>query len=243
MSLSILNYLKQPKIALLVLFLVLVVYVILRSYIVRNKRARRQKGPVLLKLDGASAPQEQGEAVPAGEPELAAAEPPAGPSFQTLERPPSASADLLHGALILLAFVVAAGFVLVLIPQGRFDQLAQNIQERRAGAKQEQVAFLYLGDEVKDKDFHIRGVVRNITDQPLENLDAAVRLYAPDGRLMETAMVRMDKETIAPDETAEFHLVYPNYESQIGSYSVDFRWRDGVVVPYKDMRAAARPHD
>ena len=125
--------------------------------------------------------------------------------------------------------------------QGKFDQFAQTMQERRAGAKQEQLGFLYLGDEVKDKDFHIRGVVRNITDQQLDSLDAAIRLYAPDGRLMQTAVVRMDKETIAPDETAEFHLVYPNYESQIGSYSVDFRWRDGVVVPYKDMRTAAKP--
>lgn len=239
---SLLNHLTQPKIALLVLFLVVVIYVILRSYIVRNKKAPRQKGPVLLKLDEASSPPELGEAIAAGEPEVAAPPPPA-PSFQTLQHPPSATADFLHGALILLAFVVAAGFVLVLIPQRKFDQLAQSLQERRAGAKQELLAFLYLGDEVKDKDFHVRGVVRNITDQQLENLDAAIRLYAPDGRLMETAVVRMDKETIAPDETAEFHLVYPNYESQIGSYSVDFRWRDGVFVPYKDMRTAVRPRE
>lgn len=243
MSLSILNYLTQPKIALLGLFLVLVIYVVLRYYVVRNKKAPRQKGPVLLKLDGVSAPQEHGESVAEGEAQAAAPEPPAAPSFQMVQQPPSAAADLLHGALILLAFVVAAGFILVLIPQGKFDQLAQGIQERRAGAKQEQLAFLYLGDEVQEKDFHIRGLIRNITDQPLENLNADVRLYAPDGRLMETAVVRMDKTTIAPDETAEFHLVYPNYESQIGSYSVDFRWQDGVVVPYKDMRTAARPHD
>lgn len=241
MSLSILNYLRQPKIVLLILFLILVVYVALRSYILRSKKAGRQRGPVLLKLDGVSLPHEQGETIVAGEPELAAP-PPVAPSLQILH-PPSATTDLLHGALILLAFVVAAGFVLVFIPQGKFDQLAQGLQERRAGAKQEQLAFLYLGDEVNDKDFHVRGVVRNITNEQLENLDAAVRLYAPDGRLMETAIVRMDKESIAPDDTAEFHLVYPNYESQIGSYSVDFRWRDGVIVPYKDMRTAARPHD
>ena len=243
MSLSILNYLTQPKIALLGLFLVLVIYVILRSLVARRRKAQRQKGPVLLKLDGVSRPLEEGEPSAPGESQTAVPETPAAPSFQTVERPPSAAADLLHGALILLAFVVAAGFILVLIPQGKFDRLAQGIQERRAGAKQEQLAFLYLGDQVQDKDFHIRGLIRNITDQPLENLNADVRLYAPDGRLMETAVVRMDKTTIAPDETSEFHLVYPNYEQQIGSYSVDFRWPDGVVVPYKDMRTAAKPHD
>ena len=241
MSLSILNYLTQPKIALLGLFLVLVIYVILRSYVVRRKKALHRKGPVLLKLDGISPPQEQGE--PGPEPESAVPQAPAPPAFQAVERPPSALADLLHGALILLAFAVAAGFILVLVPQGKFDQLAQGIQERRAGAKQEQLAFLYLGDQVQEKDFHIRGLIRNITDQPLENLNADVRLYAPDGRLMETAVVRMDKTTIAPDDTSEFHLVYPNYEQQIGSYSVDFRWPDGVVVPYKDMRTAAKPHE
>ncbi len=238
MSLSILNYLAQPKIALLGLLLLVLIYLAVRSLVVRSKRTPKKSGPVLLKLEPGDATAKLDSAAEgASQPESTAPS----PSFQTLPRPPSAMADFLHGALILLAFVVAAGFVLVLIPQAKFDQMAQDLQERRAGAKQEQLAFLYLGDETKDKDFHIRGVVRNITDQQLENLDASIRLYAPDGRLIQTAIVRMDKESIAPDQTAEFHLVYPNYESQIGSYSVDFRWRDGVVVPYKDMRTAARP--
>jgi hypothetical protein len=48
----------------------------------------------------------------------------------------------------------------------------------------------------------------------------------------------MNKETIAPDETAEFELVYPNYVSAFASFSVEFKSRKGGFVPHKDMRKA-----
>ena len=53
---------------------------------------------------------------------------------------------------------------------------------------------------------------------------------------METTVVRMSKETIAPDEVAQFELVYPNYRSEFASYSVEFKLRQGAIVRYKDMR-------
>ena len=237
--------LSKPRAVLLGLILLFLVYLTYRFFAVRAARRNRnrpaptpapvhapKKGPVLLKLDSSAPP-----ASPSAEgpPEPARVTP---PSFRTLDRPPSMTSDLLHAALVILAVGIAIGFTLVVIPQATFDNMARNLQERRAGVQKEQLAFLYLGDEIKDKEFQIRGVVRNITDEPLEKIDAAVRLYAVDGRLFQTTLVRMDKESFAPDETAEFRMVYPDYDQNIGSYSVDFVTRDGVLVNYKDMRAA-----
>jgi len=146
---------------------------------------------------------------------------------------------LLRGGLAVLAFVVAAGFVLILLPQGVVDWMAQTVRSRELVAPvQEQIAFLYLGDEIKDGEFHLRGVVRNITTFPIEKLDATIRFYSPTGQLLETRSVRMDSELIPPDATAQFHLVYPGYAGQFGSYSVEFVSRQGEIVPYKDMRGA-----
>jgi hypothetical protein len=241
------DYLSQPRFVLLGLIALFVLYLLYRFVAVRAARGKverppatpirsGQKGPILLKLDS-TAP-----ATPSGAARTSEVSPKPSPSFRTLDRPLSPTSDLLHAVLVILAVIVAAGFILVIVPQTTFDNVAQNIQARRSVAQKESLAFLYLGDEVKDKDFQVRGVVRNITDQQLENVDASVRLYAIDGRLLQTTVVRLDKETIAPDETAEFHMVYSNYDQNIGSYSVDFVTRDGALVNYKDMRAA-RPRE
>lgn len=157
--------------------------------------------------------------------------------FQMPEYGSVGALGVLRTALVFLAFVVAAGFVLILLPQGTIETMTHGLQSRYAPPPaQEMISFLYLGDEVKDNEFHIRGVIRNITTQPVEHLDAALRLYSQDGSLLETAVVRMDTELIQPDATAEFHLNYPNYKGQFGSYSVDFKLRQGELVPYKDVR-------
>jgi hypothetical protein len=100
----------------------------------------------------------------------------------------------------------------------------------------EKIALLYLGDEIKGKDFQVRGIVRNISDETIENLDATVRLYSPENILLETVIVRMDSNSILPDAISDFRLIYPNYEGQFGSYSVDFKLRHGEAVFYKDRR-------
>jgi hypothetical protein len=162
-------------------------------------------------------------------------------SYQQIRRHPPLIMDILRLFLFLLSFVVAGGFLLILLPQPIVDRIAQSFQSRSvAGPQQEKVAFLYLGDEVKDGAFHIRGVVRNIATQPLEQVDVTIRLYSHDGSLRETAILRLDRESIAPDSTAEFHLTYPNYNSQFSSYSVEFKLRSGEVLPYKDLRGVAR---
>lgn len=210
---------------------------------VRTHRSGQDSAPViLLNLDKpAPAPVEK-VAAPAASPAPApAVMPAAAPSsaytVQTLQSRPSVAMDLVRVALVILSFVVAAGFILILLPQGSVDRMSEGLQARSGVApKQELIALLYLGDEVKDKEFHIRGVVRNITTQPIEKLDASIRLYGSDGNLLETAIVRMDKETFTPDETAQFELVYPNYNMQFSRYAVDFKLRQGDLVPYKDMR-------
>jgi len=158
------------------------------------------------------------------------------PKLQTLPQKPSVFFDLFRILLIFLSIVVAAGFLLVLLPQTTTDSFIEELESRSSASGQEMIAFLYLGHEIQDNKFLIRGVVRNITTEPIEQLDAAIRLYSPNRELLETAIVRMDKETIDPDEIARFELVYPNYQSEFSSYSVDFKLRRGAFVLYKDMR-------
>ncbi len=158
------------------------------------------------------------------------------PPFAAVQTKPRLWTDLLRVFLILLSLVVAAGFVLIILPQPTVDKMTQSLESRNGNTQQEKIAFLYLGDEVKDNEFHIRGVIRNITTSPIEQLDAAVRLYAHDGTILQTTIVRMNKETIAPDEIAQFELVYPNYKMEFAKYSVDFTLRQGGFVSYKDMR-------
>ncbi|HYK88615.1 MAG TPA: FxLYD domain-containing protein [Acidobacteriota bacterium] len=223
------------------------------AYILHRVRARREgeaSGPVILlnldkpPLDKPETPL-RAEESPAEPVQVPAPAPPseagqsAGYTIQTLQRRPSLALDLARIALIVLSLVVAAGFILIILPQPAVDSMSQGLQARSGVTpKQEMISLLYLGDEVKDREFHVRGVVRNITAQPIEKLDALIRLYGSDGNLLETAIVRMDKETLAPDEAAEFHLTYPNYNMQFSSYAVDFKWRQGDLVPYKDLRGS-----
>ncbi len=173
---------------------------------------------------------------------LAAAQNPPGqvdqPLFEhSVARGSSMLGDIMRAALILLAICIAGGFVLVLIPEGTIDRVAQNLRLRSGQLPpQERISLLYLGDVIKGKEFHIQGAIRNISTQPIKNLDAVVRLYATDGSLLETAVVRMDTETIAPDAVSSFHLIYPDYSGQFGSYAVDFKLRQGDPMPFKDMR-------
>jgi hypothetical protein len=160
----------------------------------------------------------------------------AAPAFETLGKRHWLLTDLFRVILIILSLVVAVGFLLILLPQPSIDGIAQNLQSRQDASRQEKIAFLYLGDAIINNELHIRGVVRNITTAPIEQLDAVVRFYAHDRNLLETTIVRMNKETIAPDEIAQFELVYPNYRLEFGSYSAEFKLRQGILMPYKDMR-------
>lgn len=158
------------------------------------------------------------------------------PAFHTLDRKSSLFIDLFRVLLIPLSLIVAAGFILILLPQSATDKLVQDLQSRSGATGREKIALLYLGHQLKNSELKIRGVVRNISTDPIEQLDAAIRLYSSDGELLETAITRMDKETIGPDEIAQFELVYPEYRSEFSSYSVEFKLRRGEVVPYKDLR-------
>jgi len=156
--------------------------------------------------------------------------------LHTLNRKPSTFYDLLRILLIPLGLVAVAGLLLVLLPQSAADSITLQLQAHTGGTDRTEVAFLYLGHQIQDGRFHVRGVVRNIAAEPLEQLDATIRLYAPNRELLETAIVRMDKEIITPSEIARFELVYPDYRSEFSSYSVEFKLRRGKVIPYRDMR-------
>lgn len=159
-----------------------------------------------------------------------------GLTIQTLERKPFALFPLLRVLLIPLSLVVAAALLLILLPQSTTDSIVRELQFRKWGGAREKVAFLYLGHRIQKNEFQIRGVLRNITTESIDQLDAAIRLYGKNRNLLETAIVRMDKETIDPNDIARFELVYPDYESEFSSYSVEFKLRRGEVISYRDMR-------
>ncbi len=165
---------------------------------------------------------------------------PARPAARTspyLIEGPSLANRVARGSLIFLAIVVAAGLIVIVLPQSTVERMIHALQATKAAdLPPEKIALLYLGDELKGKEFHIRGIVRNISPEPLQKLDATVRLYSTDNTLLETVVVRMDQDVIPADATAEFHLAYPNFVGQFGTYSVDFKWRGGELVPYKDRR-------
>ena len=145
----------------------------------------------------------------------------------------------LARAAALVAILVLAGcLILILVPETTIQKLVTVIRSARADEiPAPKIALLYLGDEMKGNEFHIRGFVRNISTAPIPKLDASIRLYRPDGTLLETHVIRTDVESIPPDGTSEFHMVYPDYAGQFGSYSADFKLRDGDLLPYKDWRA------
>jgi hypothetical protein len=164
--------------------------------------------------------------------------PPEAPKFLTLQKRPWMLTDLLRALLIILSLAVAVALTLILLPQPAVDMILRDLQARHEAFSPVQIAFLYLGDEIANNELHIRGVVRNITAVPIEQLDAVVRFYAHNRSLLETTIVRLSKETIDPGEVAQFDLVYPNYQMEFVSYSVEFKLRQGSLVPYKDMRTA-----
>jgi len=165
---------------------------------------------------------------------------PQAPLFKTFQKQPWAISDWFHAFLVLLSLIVAAGFILVFLSQPAFDRMAKDLQSLSGSPRQEQIALLFFGDEAKENEFQIKGVVRNISNAPIEQLDAAIRLYSHAGGILETVLVRMDKEVIAPDETGQFLLIYPNYKKEISRYAVEFKLRQGAPMTYKDMRQTYR---
>jgi hypothetical protein len=204
----------------------------------RNPKPKKEKRALLLlHLDNVepSSTIEQGFH-PKIEDAASVAPPSRKPAFTSLQQPSGAITDIFRAFLIVFSLAIAAGFVLILLPQRTIDKMAHGLQSRHAGARPEKIALLYLGDEAKEGTLRIRGILRNIAPQPIEQLDAAIRLYARDGSLLETILVRMDKETIAPDEIARLELVVPNHATEYATYALEFKMRQGETVAYKDMR-------
>jgi hypothetical protein len=227
----------------LIAFLAIVAVSLVAAYSLQRRKTlkakpARQTGPIVLNLDHQVSSGQEAE-TPQPSPAKTAAAPPQAPVFWTFAARNALLFDLARIALVILALVVAGGFLLVILPQDTIDHFAQILRSRSSAAPQQEViAFLYLGDEIKADQFVINGALRNISSEPIEKLDAPIRLYSPAGELLETVIVRMDKETIAPDEIAQFHLILTGYKGQYGSYAVDFRLRQGELVPYKDMRTS-----
>lgn len=164
---------------------------------------------------------------------------PAPPLFALPGNAPGVWADLARALLLLAGVAAAAALLLVLLPDRTFDSMTRALHSRHAGGAAERIALLYLGDAPGDETFRIRAVVRNISADPIDGLDAAVRLYARDGSLTETVIARMDRETVGPGELARLEVALVGGRPQVGAYSVEFKLRGGEALAYRDMRRPA----
>jgi hypothetical protein len=206
----------------------------------RNKQERIENAASVLRFSNPTAPEPK-EQEESPQPEVPVAEESPmhdieAPQFTTFQKQSGLGMDLLRALLIALCLAVAGALVLVFLPQSSIATIAQHLESRHRTSQPEKIAFLYVGDKIIDNQFHIRGVVRNITASPIEQLDAIVRFYAQDRSLLETTIVRMNRETIGPNEIAQFELIYPNDWPGFAGYSTEFKLRQGATVPYKDLR-------
>ena len=143
--------------------------------------------------------------------------------------------DLCRALVLIAGLVALFGVALVLLPQSAVDKMAAQL-ENRSDSEHEKIALLYLADEFTDDTFRIRGVIRNIAAAPMEQIDAVVRLYSRDRTLLETVVVRLDKNVIEPNDFARLELTIPGHTIGFAGYAVEFKLREGGVLPYRDLR-------
>jgi hypothetical protein len=163
------------------------------------------------------------------------------PSFIALQKPFGIWTDLFRALLIAISLIVTAALILILLPQQTIDKISYRLQSRHVRPVQEPIALLYLGDEIKAGQFRIRGVIKNIASTPMERLDATIRFYDRNRATVETVLVRLDQEIIAPNKIARLELVIPNYKMDFFGYTVEFKLREGSKISYKDMRTEGFP--
>jgi hypothetical protein len=142
--------------------------------------------------------------------------------------------DICRALILIAGFIALSGVALVILPYSAIEKIAARIEGR--GGEQEKIALLYLTDEFTGSAFRIRGVVRNISAAPAERIDAVVRLYDGKRSLLETVIVRLDKDILAPDDFARLELTVPEHTEGFAGYAVEFKLREGGVIPYIDMR-------
>ena len=145
-------------------------------------------------------------------------------------------ADIWRALILIFGGVALLVSALVVLPQSAVDKLAARLESRRGASEYEKIALLYLSDEFSDGSFRIRGVIRNISVAPTERIDAVVRLYNRERALLETVVARLDKDSIEPNDFARLELTVPRHTEGFAGYAVEFKLREGDVLPYKDMR-------
>jgi hypothetical protein len=225
-----------------IIFILIGVIGIAAIYLAYRKKelgTNRAKGPLLLDLNkkASASPAELSAAVPSGDSSTPTREPaPQAPVFNAYQKRSGILSDLFGAVLIILSLIVAAGFTLILLSQPTIDRMAQDLRTHYGAPQQEKISLLFLGDTVKDNEFQVQANIRNISKAPIEHLDAAIRFYSHTGRILETVMVRMDKEILAPDEQGQFRLTYPNSKVEFSRYAMEFKLRQGELIAYRDMR-------
>ena len=74
-------------------------------------------------------------------------------------------------------------------------------------------------------------------------MDAIVRLYDRNRTLLEAVIVRLDKDTLAPNDFARLNLTIPKHDDSFAGYAVEFKLREGDTIRYQDLRDANRSED
>ena len=154
-------------------------------YFFRERKKRRESPRAAARRRGCSG---AGSASSPRAPVLES-EPSGAPSqtwFQQLSDVPSLGVRVLRASLVLLALIVAAGFALLVLPQGMMEKMVQTVRATKAAdLPSEKIALLYLGDEVKGDEVHSWSCSK-YQQRASGKTDATVRLYSGDNTLLET---------------------------------------------------------
>ena len=157
-------------------------------------------------------------------------------AITSLQKTSGVLADVFRALIIIIGIIALSGIALVLLPQNTVEKIAARIERHRGSVEHEKIALVYLAEESANGAFHLRGVIRNISAAQTERVDAVVRLYSRNRELLETVVVRLDKDIIEPNDFARFEMTVPEYVDGFAGYAVEFKLREGGVLPYKDMR-------
>jgi len=80
--------------------------------------------------------------------------------------------------------------------------------------------------------FTLQGEVWNQTKGPIENIQAVVRIWGNDQRLLDTVTVPVEPNVVPTSQAASFNLTYNKNSPFLYGYEVGFQSADGKVIPH-----------
>lgn len=91
------------------------------------------------------------------------------------------------------------------------------------------------GAKTTSKHFEVRGQVRNISSQRLDNVQAVVSLYDSNGTFIKSEAWLIEFNPILPGQVSPFNVIFVD-DPKRASYSASFKVYGGSKILVKDSR-------